>query len=190
MLDQKLKERLKNIRAVALDGDGVIFTGQILEGINGSLGKLRSHADGQGISLLRSAGIPVACITGEKEIDALFLGKLVERWNNFPAAKAGKMPPVKLFSGVQREQKAVAAESWLREYNLALSDCAAIGDDISDYDLLQAVGFSAAPAQAEEVIKKMVHYVTPRRGGDGAVRDLANLILEAKGIDITTLVIR
>ena len=49
MLDQKLKERLKNIRAVALDGDGVIFTGQILEGINGSLGKLRSHADGQGI---------------------------------------------------------------------------------------------------------------------------------------------
>ena len=56
-----------------------------------------------------------------------------------------------------------------------------MGDDLTDYDILQAVGLAAAPAQAEEVIKKIVHFVAARRGGDGAIRDLANFILTVQG---------
>ncbi|QQG45464.1 MAG: HAD hydrolase family protein [Candidatus Sungiibacteriota bacterium] len=182
--------RARNIKAVALDSDGVIFTGHVIEGKEGPLAKTRCHADGQGVSLLRAAGIPIVCVTGEHGQHAAFLERLVEKWNGLPSVASGKWLPIKIFSGVERLQKVAVVESWLASHRLNLGDCAALGDDLTDYDLLRHVGLAAAPAQAEDVVKKVVHFVTPRRGGHGAIRDLANFILDAKGVDVTSLLLR
>lgn len=184
----ELIERAQHIKAVALDGDGVIFTGRaFIDPIKGEALKERSHVDGQGISLLRAVGIRIAMVSAEKTGFVEMLGK---KMNELPSVKNGKWPPVGVFVGLLGKEKVAAVDAWLKEIGVAWADCAFMGDDLSDYEILQRVGFAAAPGQAEEVIKRCAHWVAPRRGGDGAVRDLANLILEAKGIDVTNLVLR
>lgn len=189
-MPQELQERAKNIKALVLDSDGVIFTGHVIEGVEGPLAKIRSHADGQGISLLRGIGVVVACLTGESGINASFLEGLVKKWNNLPSVASGKWKPVMVFSGVERQAKVNTAKEWLLSHGLTFEDCAAMGDDMTDYEILKEVRLAAAPAQAEEIIKKRVHFVAKRRGGDGAIRDLANLILEAQGVDVGSLALR
>ena len=190
MAEQLVIERARKVKALVLDGDGVIFTGHVLEGMDGPLAKTRHHCDGQGISLIRAAGMPVACMTGESGKHAVFLEKLVEKWNSLPSVKEGRWHPVPVFTGAERSRKVDIIKSWLAEFGFSLEECAAMGDDLTDYDLIRAVGLAAAPAQAEDIIKRYAHYIAPRRGGHGAVRDFANLILEAKGIDVTALALR
>lgn len=188
--DEELFARARNIKAVALDSDGVIFTGHVTEGPEGPLAKVRCHADGQGISLLRAAGIAVVCVTGESGRNAAFLESLVSKWNNLPSVIEGRWRPITIFTGMERSKKVEAVRSWLSELGFSFEECAAIGDDLTDYDILKTVGFAAAPAQAEEIIKKNVHFVAPRKGGHGAIRDFVNFILEAQGVDVTSLPLR
>jgi len=187
-MDQELKEKLNKIKAVAFDGDGVLFTGRsfIAPG-KGEVLKERSHADGQGISLLRAAGIRVAFVSGEKTGFVEIIG---EKLNSLPSVEEGKWPEIAIFTGPQGNEKVEVIGKWLKEIGVDWSECLAMGDDLADYQLLQKAGIAVAPAQAEEVIKEIVDYVTPRKGGDGAIRDLCNLILEAKGIDQRSLTLR
>lgn len=187
-------ERLRRVEAVILDSDGVIFTGHVVEGSERPLAKIRCHADGQGVSLLRAAGIHVFVATGECEEHASFLLSLVRKWNEMPSRRAGKWSAVSVCTGVSGKQKVEAASTWLRALGLSFLHCAAMGDDLTDYNLLNTIrnqnGFTAAPAQAEDAIKKIAHWVSPRAGGNGAIRDLVNLILEAQEIDIQSLDLR
>ena len=112
---------------------------------------------------------------------------LVKKWNDLPSITSGKWKPVALFSGVERQGKVETAEKWLSSHGLDFAVCAAMGDDMTDYEILGEVGLATAPFQAEEIIKKRVHFVTPRRGGDGAIRDLVNLILRAQRVDPASL---
>ena len=187
-MKKELKKRMANLKAVIFDADGVLFSGKVLVSEQKSeIFKERSLIDGQGISLLRSAGIRIAFITGEK---SGFLEAVGEKLNNLHSVKEGVWPPIKIFTGVQGKKKVEVAQLWLNEIGIAWEECAAMGDDLSDYYLLQEVGVAFAPAQAEDTIKKIVHYVTPRQGGEGAIRDLSNLILSAKGIDPVSLSLR
>lgn len=171
---EALKEKLKKIKAVVFDGDGVFFSGRVfISPEKGEALKERSYVDGQGIQLLRAVGIRVALISGEK---TGFLEKISEKVNF-----------LSVFTGFQGKQKVEVIENWLKEIGVDWSECAAMGDDLSDYQLLLKAGVSAAPAQAEEVIKKLVDFVSPRVGGNGAIRDFCNLILESKGIDLKSL---
>lgn len=184
-------EKAKSVKAVVLDSDGVIFTGHVIEGMEGPIGKIRTHADGGGVALLRASGIKVLCVTGESGKNALFLERLVDKWNSIPSVKEGKMDKVHIFTRVEKEKRIEVVNQWLAGFNLTLKDCAAMGDDMTDFMFLKKLGeeggFVTCPAQAEEIIKKLCHFIASRRGGDGAVRDLANLILEAKGVDIGQL---
>jgi len=65
-----------------------------------------------------------------------------------------------------------------------------MGDDMEDYEIMQKAGLPAAPASAEQFIKNISLFVAKRDGGYGAIRDLANFILLAKGIDIHTLALK
>lgn len=182
------KDLLKNIKAVVFDGDGVFFSGRVLiHPKDGECLKERSHIDGQGISLLRASGIRVALVSGET---TGFLEVVGQKLNTLPSVRDGKWPPVAIFTGPQGKDKVSSVERWLGELGISWTECAAMGDDISDYELLKKVGFAAVPTQAEEVVKKIAHYVAPREGGNGAIRDFCNLILETKGIDVTTLEFR
>lgn len=185
---EQLEEKLKKIKAVVFDGDGVFFSGRVfVSPEKGEALKERSHVDGQGISFLRAAGLKVALISGEI---TGFLEKIGEKLNSLPSVKEGKWPPVGIFAGFQGNKKVEVIDKWLKESQIKWEECAAMGDDMADYQLLKMAGLAAATAQAEAVIKKMVDYVAPREGGNGAIRDLCNLILEAKGVDPASLALR
>lgn len=180
-MEGRLKEKLKNIKAVAFDADGVLFTGRIfVHPETGETLKERSHVDGLGISLLRGIGVQIAFVTGEK---TGFLATVCKKLNSLPSAESGKWGKIGCFLGVQKENKVKAISEWLFEKNISWEECAAMGDDLADYDMLKKAGFAAAPAQAEKTIKEIADYVAQREGGNGAIRDFCNLILEAKGID-------
>lgn len=187
-MTEEFKKKLKKIKAVILDGDGVFFSGRVLiDPEKGEVLKERSYIDGQGISFLRVSGIRVAFISGEK---TGFLEKAGEKLNSLPSVREGKWIPIAVFTDFQGQQKVDIIQNWLNEIGVEWHECAAMGDDLADYRLLKKVGVAAAPAQAEEVIKRIVHYVTPRKGGNGAIRDFCNLILKAKGIDPITLALK
>ncbi len=178
-------DRTKKIKAVSLDCDGVFFDGKAyIHPQDGEVFKVRSLVDGQGISLLRAAGVRIGFFTAEK---SGFIEKVCEKLNNLPSVKNGTWPPIGVFSGLMGHEKVEAVEKWLSDAGVSWEECAHMGDDLSDYEVMQKVGLAAAPAQAEAVIKKLVHFVAERHGGDGAIRDLANFILEAKGVDVTAL---
>lgn len=177
--------RAKRVRGVAFDCDGVFFTGRVfVDQTNGEQLKERSLVDGQGISLLRDAGVRIAFVTAES---TGFMNPIVEKLNNLKSVKDGSWAPLDLYTGAMGKGKVEIIEKWLQDQKLAWDECAYMGDDLSDYEVLQKVGLAVAPAQAENIIKRNVHFVARRHGGDGAIRDLANLILEAKGINPTQL---
>jgi len=188
MSEMNLGEMARKIKAVVLDADGVFFTGRVfVDPKRGEVLKERSHIDGQGISLLRAANIRIAFVSGGTPG---FVEMIGDKLNALPSVKEGKWPPVEIFSGPQGKAKVESVDQWLKKVDLSWPECAYMGDDLSDYQILQKVGLAAAPQQAEDVIKKIVHYIAPRRGGDGAIRDLANLILDAQGIDVMKLSLR
>ena len=186
-----LLAKARKIKAVALDCDGVLTNNTEVTGFDHSFPpmvlKCRSHSDGQGVSLIRAVGIPVAIITGEKGPGAQMIIKLVERWNSLPSVQSGAWKQVTLFTGCAGAEKVDALGHWLAGNQINSEDCAAMGDDLVDVSMLRAVGFRACPITAEEVVRDMADFVSERPAGYGAVRDLANLILTARGIDPTTL---
>jgi len=187
-MDKTLEENLKKIKAVVFDGDGVFFSGRVfVSSEKGEILKERSLIDGQGISFLRAAGIRVALISGEK---TGFLEAVGEKLNSLPSVKEGKWNKINVFTGMQGREKVQAIQNWLEEAGIDWQECAAMGDDMADYQLLKKVGVASAPVQAEAVIKEIADYIAPREGGNGAIRDFCNLILEVKKIDSTSLILR
>lgn len=182
----------QELKAVMLDVDGVVFDNTVFMGDpEGARLKRRCYYDGQGISLLRGIGMRVAFITNESDADARAVSELVEKLNGTPSSQSASRPdgwpPIALFTGKGGHKKLETAVAWLAEIGMSLEEAAYMGDDLVDLPLLDAVAFAAAPAQAERCIRDRVMYVTDRPGGAGAVRDLANFIMEARGIDPATL---
>ncbi len=178
----------RNIRAVAFDSDGVLTDNTESFGYGSDVVvKGRSHYDGQGISLLRAIGLHVAVITGETGAGAALIEHLVRRWNSLPSTKSASNPngwePIVLYLGCRDVQKRDALDEWLAKINVRHVECAVMGDDLVDVPMLKAVAFGAAPASAEAVIREMVEFVSARPGGNGAVRDFANFVLESRGLN-------
>ena len=89
--------------------------------------------------------------------------------------------------GEKKVRKLEVLNGWLQECGIDISCCAGMGDDLVDVPFLQAVAFRAAPISADYSIRNLVDFISNRPGGSGAVRDLANFILEVKGINPLTL---
>lgn len=180
----------RKVEAVIFDVDGVLTPDveYLLPG--GPIIKARSHNDGQGISLLRAIGLPVVFITAEADTSpgCDCIRRLVDKWNGLPSVRRPDNPTgwplVRLYTGTDNaKDKGDLLREWLVEAGMSAEDCAVMGDDLVDVPMLKLAGFKVAPAQAELVVRQMADWVTPRPGGAGAVRDLANLILTAWGID-------
>ncbi len=179
------------IKGIIFDGDGVLTDNRVLEGFADAKPRWRSHYDGQGISLLRAIGLRICFITNEKGIDAAVIRGLVERWNNLPSSASLKKPDgwprIELFEGRGGKFKVEAAEEWFRTVGIRWEECAVMGDDLVDVPMMRHAILRAAPSSAEFVVRNEAHFVSKRPGGGGAVRDFANFILAARGIDQTTL---
>lgn len=187
-METVLAEKLQKLKAVIFDLDGVFFSGQVLvHPKDGEMLKSRSFVDGQGISFLRALGIRIAFITGES---TGFADRIGEKLNNLPSVKDGSWHRVDVFAGHVGKNKVRAAQEWLDSIGVDFSECAHMGDDVADCALLRSVGFPAAPAQAEEAVKKIAIWHSARDGGKGAVRDFCDALLEARGIDPESLAIQ
>jgi 3-deoxy-D-manno-octulosonate 8-phosphate phosphatase (KDO 8-P phosphatase) len=157
--------RLARVRLLALDVDGTLTDGTIGYDDTGRETKSFSIHDGLGIVLARFVGLETAWITGRTS-------PLVER-------RARELGVKLLFQGV-RDKTVVLADVAVRN-GLSVNDIAYMGDDLNDLPALRLAGAALAPANAAPEILAASHYVTPRAGGHGAVRDAVTAILSARG---------
>lgn len=150
-----------NLRAIALDVDGVLTDGGVWWGPNGEEWKRFCFADIMGVSLARKAGMIVALISGEDS-------PLVDRF----AAKLG-------ITDVDKncKDKARALRSFAERHALPLSDVGFMGDDVNDLEAMAIAGLSAAPADAAPAVLKTAGFVSRNPGGNGAVRELVDAVL-------------
>ena len=163
-MKKELKEKLFKIKMLILDVDGVLTDGSIVYSASGEEIKTFNVHDGYGIEILKQHGIPVGIITGRTSA-------IVER-------RALDLKIEDLVQGTI--DKVPVAENFAKKYNITLEEIVFIGDDLFDIPLLQKVGFSAAPKNARKEVKRIVDYVTKKEGGKGAVREVIDMILEAK----------
>lgn len=182
---------IKNLNAFAFDVDGVLFPNEVWWFSDGMFAKRRSLYDGQGISLLRALGFHIVFITSAKGEMAKPITSLIEKWNELPSTKNESNPngweKVTLYDTQSSTKKKESLEAWLNEVGISPEECGAMGDDLVDMKMLEYAAFRACPAQAEEVIKDVCHFVSTRNGGEGAVRDVVNYVLTVRGVDPTSL---
>jgi len=153
------------IRMVLTDCDGVLTDGAVYCSSRGEELLRFSRRDGMGVERLRGAG-------------DLVVGLVSREASPIVEARARKLGLDEVHCRVTDKRAAIAAIAARR--GLSLEEVAYIGDDVNDLDALRAVGLSAAPADAEAEVLACVDVVTDRRGGHGAFRDLAELILAAR----------
>jgi 3-deoxy-D-manno-octulosonate 8-phosphate phosphatase (KDO 8-P phosphatase) len=157
---------LKKIKLLLLDVDGVLTRGDIVYDDNGVQSKTFNSKDGVGIRLLMDAGIPVGLVTGRKS------AALEHRCNNLGINL--------LYDGVH-DKAALLGEISTRT-GFAPSEIAFVGDDLPDLPIMNLVGVAVAVADAVPTVCRMADIVTTAKGGRGAVREICEAILDAKGL--------
>jgi 3-deoxy-D-manno-octulosonate 8-phosphate phosphatase (KDO 8-P phosphatase) len=156
--------RLKGIRLILLDVDGVLTDARIIFGSDGTEYKLFDAHDGYGITRGREHGLQFAVISGRSsKVTTLRMARLGVR-----DVYQNAMDKVSVYRKL------------VKRYRMTPDEVCFIGDDEFDLPLLRLVGFSAAPANALDPVKDEVDYVTTRNGGRGAVREVIDLILRAQ----------
>ena len=159
-----LTDRARNVRLLCVDVDGVLTDAGMYYGPDGEVLKKFNTRDGMGLARVREIGIAVAIISGE---DSAIVH-----------ARAAKLKIDDVFSGAAN--KRLAIDELCSRHGLALDQVAFIGDDLNDLPALECVGLACAVSDAAEPVQAIAHYVTKRRGGDGAVREVCELLIAAK----------
>ena len=156
--------RAANIRLACFDVDGTLTDGRLIFDSEGRELKAFHSQDGQGITLLKRFGIPVAFVTARG-------GNVAER----RAAELGAQAWIKV------GDKLACVRAMALRMDIAMDAVAFMGDDFSDLGVLQAVGLAVAPANAHPWVRERVHWRTIAGGGAGAARELCDLLLAAQG---------
>jgi len=164
-MDKKILDKLKNVKMLLLDVDGVMTDGRIVMDSEGRELKNFNVRDGHGLVMIQRHGIAVGILTGRKS-------DVVEH-------RARDLKIAEVYQGALNKKEVFA--QILQKNNLTPESVAYMGDDIVDIPVLKIVGFSAAVADALELVKKTVDYVTVSRGGRGAVREVCEMLLVAQG---------
>ena len=160
---QELVARAARIRLVLLDVDGVLTDGRLYYGPEGEVLKVFDVRDGHGIVLLR---------------DRVDFGVISGRPAN---ASEVRLRELRVKHLVFAERDKLAGYARLAHLGVPDAEVAYMGDDVNDLPLLARVGLSACPADARPEVLEAVHFVCSAPGGRGAVRELCDLVLHAKG---------
>jgi len=166
-MDATLKERAANVRMLVLDVDGVLTDGKLYLDHAGNEMKAFNARDGLGMKALQRSGIEVAVITG--------------RQSEAVAQRMAQLDIQHVYQG--REDKLNAFLHLLELTGLDAHQVCFTGDDWIDLPVLMRVGLAVSVADAEDRVKDQAHWITKRNGGDGAVREICNLILAAQNKD-------
>ncbi len=165
LFDDEIKQRAARIRMLALDVDGVLTDGGVYYDEKGLCQKKFNVQDGIGINLLKHIGVEVVVISG---MSAPCVERRMEILNI-----------TEHHGGI--ENKATVLDGLRQKYNLQWTELAFLGDDWVDLAAMLHVGLPVAVANARPEVKEMAAFVTEASGGSGAVRELADYIIDCKG---------
>ena len=157
-----MNKDIPEIKMLLTDCDGCLTDGGMYYSENGDELKRFNTKDGAGIGMLKAAGIIVGVVTGE------------DRELNRRRAKKLKLDILK--EGVK--DKLPVVRELCEEYGVSLENVCYIGDDLPDLPVIEAAGFGCAPADAMKAVKEKADYITELGGGQGAVREVCDIILE------------
>lgn len=160
-----IAERARSIEWILLDVDGVLTDGRLVYGAEGEQWKVFDVRDGLGMKLAQRAGLKVGILSGrvsaalERRAQGLELDALM----------------------MDREKKGEAFAEFLAAHGTTAERVAYMGDDLVDLPVLRRCGLAFAPADAVAEVRERAHRVLESRGGRGAVREMCELILRARG---------
>jgi 3-deoxy-D-manno-octulosonate 8-phosphate phosphatase (KDO 8-P phosphatase) len=158
-------ERARNLRLMAFDVDGVLTDGRLYFSPRGDEMKTFFTRDGLGMKLLAAAGVRLAIITG--------------RDSAIVARRAENLGIDLVMQGVEDKRQAMA--TLLDREGLAFEQAGYMGDDVVDLGVMAACGFAATVPDGHPEVKRIAHYVAAAPAGAGAVREVCELILRARG---------
>jgi N-acylneuraminate cytidylyltransferase len=159
-----LGKKLRKIKLLIMDVDGVMTDAGMYYSEKGDELKRFNARDGKGVEFLRYEGIKTAIFTGEN--------------TSLVAARAKKLKVDILIQGAG--DKASVLRKIVKKYRLKLENIAYIGDDINDYEVMEMVGFSAVPADGILANKRIASYICTKKGGEGCIREVCDLLIEAR----------
>jgi 3-deoxy-D-manno-octulosonate 8-phosphate phosphatase (KDO 8-P phosphatase) len=161
-----IKGIAKKIKLLILDVDGVLTDGSIILDNEGNEYKSFHVRDGHGIKMLIRAGVKVAIITG--------------RYSKVVSRRAKELGITEVFQ--KCFDKNAVFTALIEKYALSEGEVAYVGDDIVDAPIMKRAGLPISVADGDDELKKFALLVTKHRGGRGAVREVTDLILKAKGL--------
>ncbi len=159
------REKLKKIRGVLLDVDGVLAESRLLVTEEGLLLRTMQSKDGYALKVAVRAGVHVGIITGGT--------------NPGVRIRLEKLGVQHIYMGA--EVKLPYFEELIQQWQIDAEEVLYMGDDIADIPVLQRVGLKTCPADAAADVKAIVDYISPYRGGNGAVRDVLEQLLKLQG---------
>lgn len=162
---RELDKRIQSIRYLLLDVDGVMTDGKIYLDDRGKELKVFNIYDGHGISLVKKKGFGVGLLSGRKS-------KAVE-------IRSKELGISDVFQGISNKLRCY--QNLLKKYQFSDEHIAYMGDDLMDIPIMKRTGFSVAVPNAVEEVKRWAHMVTHKGGGEGAVREIADLLLKKQG---------
>jgi 3-deoxy-D-manno-octulosonate 8-phosphate phosphatase (KDO 8-P phosphatase) len=159
-------DRAKKIKLIVFDVDGVMTDGRIVLDENGTESKFFNVRDGHGIKMLVRAGVQAAIITGRSSKVVEYRGKEL----GIQYIRQGAL------------NKAEVMGVLLKDTGLTAEEAAFMGDDLVDIPAMNLAGLAVAPSDSVSEIIECAHVITDTEGGKGAVRELCEFVLKAKGL--------
>jgi len=163
-MKKNIKELLKKVRLLILDVDGVLTRGEIVYDDKGRELKIFNVKDGLGVFLLNQVGIKTVLLSAR----------------NSPVLKkrAADMRVAEIIGGILPKERML--NKITKKYKVKPNQICFIGDDLIDMGMISKVGLGIAVADAHSAVKGQAKYVTKKKGGEGAVREVVDLILGAQ----------
>lgn len=159
-------ERIKRIKLMVFDVDGVLTDGSIIYLDNGTEMKIFDVQDGHGLKLLLRAGIELALLSGR-------YSKITER-------RAEELGIKHVYQNVKR--KLDAYEDIVNRLNFQPHEIGYMGDDLIDIPVMKRVGWAVTVPNANIYVFPYAHYITKKTGGRGACREVCDIVLQVKGL--------
>ncbi|HNX80861.1 MAG TPA: HAD-IIIA family hydrolase [Candidatus Omnitrophota bacterium] len=158
--------KAKKIKLFLFDVDGVLTDGRIIYDSGGRDMKFFDVHDGLGVHLLHKAGIPAILVTAKS--------------SRAISPRARDMHVAEIFANIV--PKSAVLEKIVKKFAVSLEEIAFVGDDLVDLPLMSRVGLPVAVLNACDEVKAKAAYVTAKRGGRGAVREVVELVLKSQGV--------
>jgi YrbI family 3-deoxy-D-manno-octulosonate 8-phosphate phosphatase len=164
ILDDRLREQMRRLRLMVFDFDGIFTDNSVYVFEDGREAVRCSRFDGIGLRRLERSGVtPVILSTETNPVVGARARKLQVPWRQ----------------GI--EAKLAALDDLMTQHGVTFEETGYIGNDINDRPCLKRVGLAVVVADAHPDVFDLAHYATQRRGGEGAVREICDLIAEARG---------